>query len=136
MRWRKLLRVMAIVVAGTGALAAFLLIGPDPPEPGSGVNFNRLKVGMSWSEVDAILGPKAEYQSGLVTRPGGHFIGSSNRAIAAHSNWITDGVGVVVEFDDQVRVVHWTVNDVRRQERGTLNDLWRRARWKWHHWLD
>jgi hypothetical protein len=148
MRRRTLLVVLAVVVAA-GVVVLW---------PGGGrvtqANAIRIRRGMSFSEVKAILGiTRAEVEASLgppgdhttgPTRPtgGGHACGwlctrgpGVGLAYESVAQWLTDDGSIVVAFDAKGRVDSWEWNPTQRVEQGPLDNLLWRAKRQWHRWF-
>ena len=142
------MRKLFVVLAGLGVAGILVLYWPSQPNRITKENYDRIRLGMSCSEVEAILGPPGDYRTRLGDTkfherwqtdldeydptiatwrspiPGG-------RAIA---DWVGDTIRVQVYADDTQRVALCIAVERRRNGHALDNFLWRLNR-QWHRWF-
>jgi hypothetical protein len=159
MRRRKLL----VALAALAVVAAGVVVLWPQPQPSSRItreNFDRIKVGMSRTEVEAILGPPGDYRTRLGETDGTDVIGSppwqpdwvdygpaiatwqplvsdtGERAIPETSAgvWICDSMEItILSTDDSGRV--YAAEAYARRSAGALDNLLWRFKRQWHRWF-
>jgi hypothetical protein len=150
MRRRKLL--VALVGLAVVATAGVVVLWPRP-ERVTKENYDRMHVGMTRTEVEAILGPPGDYRSGLGetgygstenmvwtpdpatelvrTLPNWSRIPDDQRLWAS---WLGDSFGIGIAVDESGSVAD-KVGCPRRTTRGLLDNLLWRLKRQWHRWF-
>jgi hypothetical protein len=106
-------------------------------------NCDRICEGMTWTEVEAILGPPGDYSTGLLRGPHGcpqssyHDLAMLISEVAeGGALWLSDTGQAEVWFDNRGRVVDDPfINECAREPQGPLDNLLWRAKRQWRRWF-
>jgi hypothetical protein len=139
MRRRKLLVALAALAV---VIAAGVVVPGPSPEPSlvTRENFDRIQVGMSRAEVEAILGPPGDYRTGPVQ---GVLVWDLildgtiwHDQCTNGSAWVGDTGWVRVEFNNGDGTV-WASEffESKRIAQHPLDNLLWRAKRQWHRWF-
>jgi hypothetical protein len=137
MRRRKLLVVLAglAVVVAAGAVVLWPRADRITEE-----NFDLLRVGMTCTEVEAVLGPPGDYRAGWVENfleiethhmPNGRAPEDGDTSVW----WGRDGAGITAYFDASGHLVLAWYDTYETKNRGVLDTLRWRAERQWHRWF-
>jgi hypothetical protein len=103
-------------------------------------NFDRIKVGMSRAEVEAILGPPGDYRTGPVAVL--QDTGTSDldtpyipRGLRDCALWLDDNAWVIFYFDEAGFVMIRWYDPAVREEQTPLDNLIWRAKRQWRTWF-
>jgi hypothetical protein len=144
MRMRKLF----VVLAGLGVAGILVLYWPSQPNRITKENYDRIRLGMSCSEVEAILGPPGDYRTRLGDTKFHEgwqadldeydpTIATWRMPISGGSviaDWVGDTIRVQVYADDTRGVALSRAVERRRNEHALDDLLWRIKR-KWRRWF-
>jgi hypothetical protein len=120
-----------VILAGLGVVLAVgvSVLWPQPTEPGlTQENFDRIRIGMTRSEVEAILGPWSSSHS---------VFGDWNYNLdAGIFSWSShDRESASVWFDDQGKVGAKSSNAFLVEPHGPFNGILWRFKRQWHRWF-
>jgi hypothetical protein len=155
-------RTLLVALAGLAVVVAAGTVVLWPREDRvTRANYDRIQIGMSRVDVEAILGPPGDYRTGLgesdfgddsASRwvgdpPGfpsswglGWFAYPNSLPVegvptaSVQTNWFGDSCRICVEVDDAGRVRDSSVHN-RRLTQGPLDNLLWRAKRQWHRWF-
>jgi hypothetical protein len=136
-------RTLLVALAGLAVVVAagVAVLWPRPPSRITRENFDRIKEGMSRTEVEGILGPAGDYSTGPTQR----FMSVEDIIAQArldtfslHSGeltWSSDMVMVRVEFDSRgVATAKYFTALVKLKQTFVDSLIWRAER-QWRHWF-
>jgi hypothetical protein len=111
-------------------------------------NFDRIREGMTRTEVEAILGPPGDGSSGPLEfrdfllrfdRVNDYYRPSSSEVLGGkwqeRVEWLSDQHFVSVCFLQSGHVRTKSCDDVRRKEQSTFDNILFRAKRQWHRWF-
>jgi hypothetical protein len=124
MRRRKLLVALAVLAA---VVAAGVVVWPRPLRA-TRENYDRIQVGMSRAEVEAILGPPGDYRTVLTQDMSRPCLQTDREA------WVVHEGHVVVWYAHGV-VSSWALFPAVAVEQTPLENLLWRAKRQWHRWF-
>jgi hypothetical protein len=123
-------RTLLVVLAGLAVVVAagVVMLWPRPIKPGlTQDNFDRIRVGMTRPEVEAILGPWFAHSAR------GDWKWNLD---AGTYYWLSDDWNdASVYIDDHGRVTEKSSNDFLVEPHGPLNNLLWRLKRQWHRWF-
>jgi hypothetical protein len=136
MRRRTLLVALA-ALAVVVAVGVVVLWPRQEPNRITRENCYRIKEGMSWAEVEAILGPPGDYSTGdakCSDLPAPPNLMDLRRALSLEE-WIGDRATMRVFFDGAGNVAYAECRLLEPVDRGPLGNLLWRAKRQWHRWF-
>jgi hypothetical protein len=101
-------------------------------------NYERIQIGMTRADVEAILGPPGDYTTGPLTDPNGIelLLSLLPPASGVESPWWAADYGTVgVWFDEGGRVVMKNYEPYSKAPQGVGANLLWRAKRQWHRWF-
>jgi hypothetical protein len=134
-------RTLLVVLAGLAVVVAagVVVLWPRSVSRITRENCDRIRVGMSRADVEAILGPPGDYTTGPVA------FGSSWNLIStrqyspnenpARYDYLTDSAWFAVTFDDAGQVNVRGIEYGSKVNQGALENLLWRAKRQWHRWF-
>jgi hypothetical protein len=134
-------RTLLVVLAGLAmVVAAGAVVFWPRPELITPENFERIRVGMSQVEVEAILGgPPGDYTTGEIDRDheqhGGQLSNLHDGWIARGEVWEGNRIEIAVKFDESGNVFnadYWVWKTI---DHGPLGNLRWLAERQWHRWF-
>jgi hypothetical protein len=141
MRRRKLLVALAgLAVVGA---AGIVVLWPRSVSRITQENCDRVQVGMSRADVEAILGPPGDYTTGPVAF-GGRVYSSwkldgtrqfQNEINGPRYDYLTDSAWLAVTFDDAGQVNARGIESWTKVNQGPFDNLLWRAKRQWHRWF-
>jgi hypothetical protein len=138
LRKRKLFIVLAVLMAVLlVAVLVVLCSSPEPPSRITEENFERIKPGMTLTEVKAILGPPGNYASpGVASRSGRllHF-GSAMDGTKRVEFWESDAAFVTIALDDSDKTTWGVFAPQYVAHDGAFNRAIGWLRRHWHRWF-
>jgi hypothetical protein len=143
-------RTLIMMLAGLAVAVAVVVIALWPTRPNrvTRENYDRIQIGMTQAEVEAILGPLGDYATvpfdngrsevdpsdlySQVVRSFSSIDDASNRVRAC---WSGNDYLIVITFDPKSEVISKGCTEQLRIEQGPLrNAVWRLKR-QWHRWF-
>jgi hypothetical protein len=131
-------RTLLVALAALAVVAAGVVLLWPRPERITRENYDRIRVGMNWAKVYALLGPPGEYLTGdaelsdlsdpLVLAP------LRPEAISLEE-WFGDRAVIDVYFDGAGNVVSADCLLLEPVDHGPLGNLLWRAERQWHRWF-
>jgi hypothetical protein len=137
MRRRRLRWVLALAGLGVVIVAGAVVLWPHPPSRITRENFDRIKVGMSRPEVEAILGPPGDYRMG----PTLYFLdvispkGSLPFLIHNPADRWESEIGAIDVFFGPTGVTASVYAHGVKVGRSAFDDLLWRLKRQWHRWF-
>jgi hypothetical protein len=129
MRRRKLLVALAglAVVVAAGVIALW----PTRPNRVTRENYDRIQIGMTRAEVEAILGPPGDY----TTRP--QTLWWPPWSVGLSDRWRGDefAIGLIFDHKRRVRVKYCADHIVLHLDQTAFDNLLWRAKRQWHRWF-
>jgi hypothetical protein len=136
MRRRKLLIALAGLIFAIITLTILWSQRPAAPSPITRENFHCIREGMTLAEVEAILGPPGEHQTGEISPDATldyEMLGEPGNA-GRSEHWITDTAFVLIVFDASQRV-SLRIFSVAKRSNDVTGNLWWRAERQWRKWF-
>jgi hypothetical protein len=141
MRGRRLrwgLVIMALVLAVT---AVAVVLWPEMPSRITRENYDRIRVGMRRSEVEAILGPPGDYRTGENEPDDSLPKGQTWTLFGRHPHrsqrlmWNTDTACAEMDTDEAGLVLGGVFVAVRRKDDSAIGRAVWQAKRQWHRWF-
>jgi hypothetical protein len=140
MRKRKLLLALAGLAVVVGAVV--FVLWPQSVRC-TDENFDRLGVGMTRAEVQAILGPSGDHATGPLDwrvkegEPPFRQFGEMTLEDVPPTTvlWLDDGGAITVDFDQSGRACLGSYNKAESMPQSLFDNLLWRAKRRWHRWF-
>jgi hypothetical protein len=133
---------MLVALAGPVMMiaAGTVVLWPQPSRV-TKANYDRIKIGMSRAEVEAIFGPPGDYTSGPVRSRSGMVIDYSDMEFVQRLErenlwwWATDDGSADISFDKGNQVIAMEFGTHAKEPQGAFSTLVWRAKRQWHRWF-